>query len=427
MNINIFRSITRMRACKKGVLYGLVVVCAAVLVSCNEYSCDNGTAQRGFPSAASIFCVACDDGYQLVDNSCQRQGAYTCDDGTATAGNPPGTNAVARCARCDDGYHLEGITCVANTYTCAKGDKAADGTPGGVADRGELCASCDDGYHREGNGCAINEYMCANGMAVTQGTPGANNGEIFCATCDDTYLLTADNACDNDLDGDDFLNAVDVDDDNDGLIEIHNLDMFRNIDYNFDGTSYDDEKDDSAGNEGDTTGGPTKPTANCDTATNGVYLCGYELTRSLDFADGASYASGEVNTAWRPTRGDPPTVTDPATATNVGWPGVSDTNVPGNEDFHALIEGNGYTISNLYRRARYAALFNAIYGTVRNLGVLNVAIYSPFRGAGLATNLGDGGTIINCYTTGAITSTGLSSSSIILAAWWQKWVLLVVA
>ena len=188
----------RMRVGGMMILYGLMAICAAVQVSCNEYTCNNGTAQRGFPSASSVFCVACDSGYRLVDNSCQRQGAYTCDNGTATAGNPPGTSAVAQCARCDDGHHLEGITCVANTYTCDKGDKAADGTPGGVADGGELCASCIDGYHIEGNECAINEYMCANGIKMDDGTPGGVHNGQFCASCnvtDPTHFLQTDNSC----------------------------------------------------------------------------------------------------------------------------------------------------------------------------------------------------------------------------------------
>ena len=47
-----------------------------------------------------------------------------------------------------------------------------------------------------------------------------------------------------------------------------------------------------------TVGAPTRATTNCDTAVGGVYLCGYELARNLDFDDATSYRSGSVNAAW---------------------------------------------------------------------------------------------------------------------------------
>ena len=91
---------------------------------------------------------------------------------------------------------------------------------------------------------------------------------------------------------------LDVDDDNDGLIEIHNLDMFNHIRYNLAGTSYKTGTDATDNRMG----APEAATKNCTRATmdggKSLYLCGYELTRDLDFAEGASYASGSVNNDW---------------------------------------------------------------------------------------------------------------------------------
>ena len=96
---------------------------------------------------------------------------------------------------------------------------------------------------------------------------------------------------DGDDDSDAFMNSMDVDDDNDGLIEIFDATQFNNIRHNLAGTSYDDEADDGVGNAGSTTGAPTiGNTAEdyaCAPATSG--LCGYELVADINlnsFNDG---------------------------------------------------------------------------------------------------------------------------------------------
>ena len=72
-----------------------------------------------------------------------------------------------------------------------------------------------------------------------------------------------------DIDGDMVPNLADVDDDNDGLIEIHTLEDLNNIRYNLAGTSYKA----SASDPGNTDGAPS------------AGLKGYELARNLDFDD----------------------------------------------------------------------------------------------------------------------------------------------
>ena len=146
----------RMRVGGMMILCGLMAVCAAVQVSCNEYTCDNGTA---------------------------------------TAGNPPGTGNVSQCASCNPGYHKEGNGCAINEYMCANGMKMDNGEPGGVHDD-EFCMSCDGGYVLENNACRRARYICpANGMPQPGGPQSGTIDVTLCASCDDTYFLQTDNSC----------------------------------------------------------------------------------------------------------------------------------------------------------------------------------------------------------------------------------------
>ena len=83
-----------------------------------------------------------------------------------------------------------------------------------------------------------------------------------------------------------------MDDDNDGLIEISSLEMFNNIRYDLDGTHYDDEADDTAGNEGSNLGCPS--TSGCN---------GYELIENLDFDENGNDTADDTYTmdaGWQP-------------------------------------------------------------------------------------------------------------------------------
>ena len=192
-----------------------------------------------------------------------------------------------------------------------------------------------------------------------------------------------------DTDGDGVLNVDDVDDDNDGLIEIHNLDMFDHIRHNLTGTSYKTGADAEDNREG----APTATTANCKTVTDGIYLCGYELVGDLDFAEGASYAGGSVNTDWRPDD------SDTSSATNEGFSGAN--------NFAGIFEGNGYSISNLYSRGggAHVGLFRSTTSraSIRNLGVVDANLYvsdsnANSRAGGLVgSNLGS---IVSSYAKG---------------------------
>ena len=166
-------------------------------------------------------------------------------------------------------------------------------------------------------------------------------------------------------------NPIDVD--GDGLIDISALEQLYNIRYNLSGSSYKSSAADSGMLCGD----------------DAAACSGYELTRDLDFADSNSYASGKINTDWRPTGGDP------ATATNAGWEPIGSCNDDttdvgtvgcGDDDdtpFAARFEGNGYTISNLYARntnnSADAAigLFSSINNTaaIDTVGIVDAFVY----------------------------------------------------
>ena len=120
---------------------------------------------------------------------------------------------------------------------------------------------------------------------------GANNeDELACGTDpnDPTSTISGNQT---DCDGDGVENVNDVDDDNDGLIEILSLEMLYNIRYDLDGTHYDTDADDSTGKEGTNAG--------ClDNACQG-----YELAQDLNFDENNNGLADDPYTmglAWEP-------------------------------------------------------------------------------------------------------------------------------
>ena len=180
--------------------------------------------------------------------------------------------------------------------------------------------------------------------------PGAIGTPDGC-TDDKFALLTEDNCpmkynpdqSDDDCDGDSVSKEIDVDDDDDGLIEIHYLEDLDYVRYNLAGTSYKT----SATASGNTSGLPAGG------------LNGYELARSLDFNEPTSYRSGVVNTNW---------------TTGMGWEPIGDESNP----FNAIFNGNGKQIKNLMinRNTVYIGLFGYIASDslVHALGLVNAQV-----------------------------------------------------
>ena len=117
-----------------------------------------------------------------------------------------------------------------------------------------------------------------------------------------------------------IIDFADIDDDNDGLIEIRYLEELDAIRHQLDGSGYRE----SAGAALNTTGCPT------------TGCIGYELVNDLDFANAASYRLGVVNIKW--------TVDDFKDEEDHSWPPIDAT---GTKPFSAVFKGNGFKISNL--------------------------------------------------------------------------------
>ncbi len=143
----------------------------------------------------------------------------------------------------------------------------------------------------------------------------------------------------------------------DGLIEIHYLEQLDAIRYDLNG---DGKADDDAGIAPYAAAFPrTVCNSNCN---------GYELTRSLDFDDADSYATGTVNTTW---------------TTDEGWEPIQAGELWGIVAEHlydATFDGNGHTISNLYVNRPHSGegagpvgLFGSTSDSViRNVGLIDV-------------------------------------------------------
>ena len=162
----------------------------------------------------------------------------------------------------------------------------------------------------------------------------------------------------------------DIDNDEDGLIEICTLEMLDAVRYVLNGSGY-------------------KASASATTSTTGCKTggcIGYELVRDLDFKDDDSYSNASANKSkW--TSGN-------------GWPPIGG-------EFNAIFEGNGHALSHLMISARtqYAGLFAQISGNgvINGIGLVNVDVTNAGLNTGslVGENSAD---IRNSYSTGQVSS-----------------------
>ena len=169
---------------------------------------------------------------------------------------------------------------------------------------------------------------------------------------------------------------ADIDRDNDGLIEICDLEGLNAIRHQLDGSGY--RASSSA----------TKITAGC--AESGCR--GYELSKGLDFDDDASYSNAANKARW---------------TTGSGWQPIGARNSSiNNKSFKATFDGNGYTISNLMV-SRLTANEIGLFGhteagaEIINIGLLDVAIQGYENVGGLVGYNRDS-SITNSYATGSV-------------------------
>ena len=141
------------------------------------------------------------------------------------------------------------------------------------------------------------------------------------------------------------------------------------------------------------------PTTTREVVCNGCE--GYELERSLDFDDPASYASGTVNTDW---------------TTGEGWLPYADDYI---KEFSATLNGNEYTISGLYVNrledrpdSTMASLIgkNGEEGLIENIGLLEVNITARSASGLAADNVG---TIESSYVTGRVSATAFATGGLV--------------
>ena len=177
------------------------------------------------------------------------------------------------------------------------------------------------------------------------------------------------------------ISTTDVDIDDDGLIEIYNIEGLNNI------------RNDLAGTSVTIVIAGTSIINNAGCPASGCN--GYELMQNLDFSDPNSYASGTVNTVF--------------TNSGSGFPPIGGS-------FTGIFEGNGFQIRNLYVNiSGDAGLFADLgAGTIRNLGILNATVTGNNNAGGLVgKQTGLGSQITNCYATGTITATAQHAGGLV--------------
>ncbi len=184
------------------------------------------------------------------------------------------------------------------------------------------------------------------------------------------------------------IDYLDIDDDNDGLIEIRYLEDLDAIRYQLDGTGY------------KATESADKITTGCP-LVNGAEKCrGYELMNDLDFTDDASYRTPNpslLKNSW--------TVSDFRDASDLGWQPIGGV-------FNAVFNGNVYTISNMQinRSVGYQSnigLFSIIgaVGRVKNFRLVDPTIKGLFgikNVGGIAGRIERGGVIMNSHVVGDV-------------------------
>ncbi len=174
----------------------------------------------------------------------------------------------------------------------------------------------------------------------------------------------------------------DVDRDNDGLIEIDNLEGLNAMRYQPDGTSY---------RESETA---LKVAVGC--PNNGCK--GYELTRDLDFNDDDSYSSTANRIIW---------------TAGAGWQPIGDSS----DAFTGKFEGNDHTISDLTIDRSLTTEWIGLFGytgsdaEIANVGLLSVDIMGTFNVGGLVGR--NDGSITNSYATGSVEGSGDSVGSLV--------------
>ena len=170
--------------------------------------------------------------------------------------------------------------------------------------------------------------------------------------------------------------SMDYDADDDGFIEVSNLDQLNAIRWDLDGD----------GSSSDAGFGTAFPMAVSGMGCPDAGCIGYELTTDLDFDTDGDGEAGEGDAYWN---------------SGAGWLPIGDRNSP----FATTFDGDGHTISNLYvRRGSSSSLF-AVSGSnsvIKGVGLLSVAVVGAGYGDGGSLVGENKGTIENSYSDGIV-------------------------
>ena len=231
-----------------------------------------------------------------------------------------------------------------------------------------------------------------------------------------TSTLAGDELCiipvsTSDSDGDGIPDLTDVDDDNDGLIDVYTLEDLHNIRYNLAGTSYTNSNGMSS-----TAGAPSTLPLACTGRTTTTNLCGYELMATLDFHSGCI----ALNNSTPSYNGDDYCTTNtnsPYHNNGKGWKPIGGQH---SSQFTAIFEGNrnlGWEIRNMYINesrtdfpSQYLGLFGDVSNTaiLQNINMAQVNINGTVRNSLIHSHTGGlvgrnmGGSIRNSSVTGRI-------------------------
>ena len=297
-------------------------------------ACDGDDDNDGFPDVVNATTAA--DNCPLVPNPKQtnsdgaNDGGDACDDDDDNDGFPDLANATTLADNCP---------LIANVDQ-ANTDNATDG--------GDACDLDDDndGFPDLANATTAADNCPLDYNPKQANADGVNDGG---------------DECDDDDDNDNEDDATDVDDNGNGLIEIRTLDDLARLRVDLDGNGTADRTID-----GITTVGNTGcPNGGCR---------GYELTRSLNFSDAASYTNRSKMAVWTDRSGR-------------GWPPIGSCETSGSvvgldctgTSYTGMFDGQGYTIADLFisavGNARGVGLFGAFIGSLQNLHLRNVRVH----------------------------------------------------
>ncbi len=189
----------------------------------------------------------------------------------------------------------------------------------------------------------------------------------------------------------DLVRALDTD--QDGLIEIQTLEELACLHKDLDGDGKDDNDDSNlyAARIG------SCPNSGC---------VGYELNRSLDFADADSYSHPAINmNLWTNVPG----------GSKGSWRPLGSCSDHLCDAYSGIFNGNGHTLSNLFINASAeisgVGLFAAMNGTVINFNMENITVHGGNRYVGTLAGFASG-ILIENVTVARIRVSGMSAADV---------------